>query len=368
MSTKHTLFNTVFCTLTDFCDVKPSQIADGVDLQEATVRAWRTRGIPKKEYYQWLIQSLKKILAERSVNSDALKDRLREVWSNAPIWDGGESIANYIERLLDAAYDASRGVSPEATFSGSTQKRRLVVFGLNGTLFKGVRYTWELAFRAAGLDWEKHSQELKEQFEDGKLSYEKWCEQDCRVLRDAGLTYEKLRKTVLDSKLRCIGNLEKAVKALKANGHKVVIISGGIDSVLYAMLPNANELFDEIYINRFCYDEQTGILKSIIPTTYDWDTYSAGVEGKQSGLMRLCERYGVRRRDSAFAGDDFNDMGALKAAGMKIFTYSYPSRGKSRRPDIRSLPYDVIFETGNDLMKIAERIIRWDFGDSVEVS
>ena len=161
--------------------------------------------------------------------------------------------------------------------------------------------------------------------------------------------------------------MESAVAALKAKGHKVAIISGGIDSVLYAMLPNADELFDEIYINRFVYDEETGILKEIVPTTYDWDTYSAGVEGKQAGLIRLCERYHISRKDSVFAGDDFNDMGALRAAGMKIFSYSYsigdPARGKSRRPDIRSIPSDAICEPGNDLMRIADRVIEWNFGD-----
>ena len=83
--------------------------------------------------------------------------------------------------------------------------------------------------------------------------------------------------------------------------------------------------------------------------------------------MRLCERYGVKRRDSAFVGDDFNDMGALRVAGMKIFSYSYsdedPARGKSRRPNIRSIPEDAICEPGSDLMRIADRIIEWNFGD-----
>ena len=92
------------------------------------------------------------------------------------------------------------------------------------------------------------------------------------------------------------------------------------------------------------------------------------MEGKQAGFKRLCERYGFHRKDSAFAGDDLNDMGAMKAAGMKIYTYSYskkdPCRGSSRRPEIRPVtPRDAIMEPGEDLMRIAKRFIDWDFGD-----
>lgn len=367
MATKCTLFNTVFRTITDFCEIKPSNVA-GIPceefkepLNEDTIRAWRSRGRPETDNFEQLLFCLQSILSKREVEQQGLRDRIAAVWPEGPVWDEGETAAGYVSRLLKAAYQKSGG-----SIQTAPPKRRLVAFGLNGTLFKGVRYSWELAFQAAGLDWKRISKKRKEEFEDKRITYEKWCEEDCRALKEAGLTKQKLEE-LARSKITKVEHLREAIQKIKDAGHKVAVISGGVDTVLYALLPDAKELFDAIYINRFIYNKETGVLQNIIPTRYDWDDYLSGVEGKKTAIVRLCERYRISHDDTVFVGDDFNDMGALAFAYMKIFSFSSceddPTRGKSRNVDERSLPKDAIHESGNDLLRVADRIIAWNFGD-----
>lgn len=244
--------------------------------------------------------------------------------------------------------------------------KRAVAFDLDGTLIKGLRYSWTIVFKAVGVN-EEEPAKLKKDFECGRISYPEWCEADCRLLRENKLTFQKLQKAVKESKVSLTKNLEPAILKLKDNGCKVAIISGGADSVLYALLPNADELFDAIYINKLIYNRETGILEDIIPTKYDWDESKKGLEGKQAGFKYFCVQNGVKPENSVFVGDDFNDLGAMGIAGMKIFYHSYSQRELDRgtlgRPDIKNLPFDVIYDSRNDLMGVANRIVNWDFTD-----
>ncbi|MBP5194349.1 MAG: HAD family hydrolase [Clostridia bacterium] len=378
METTKNIFNEVFKAVIDFCGIKPSQIAVEIaDGNENTIRTWRTRGLPKESNFYFLTDAIGKILQDspqtvvRCEKQKAeLEGCLKPVWIkyNAPEakWNEDKSVAENLQDFITAAYEAAKARG-ESKIELPKQVKRLIAFNLDGALIKGFRYSWAILFKAVGLST-KETVKLKEAFESGKISYPEWCRSDCEILGKKGLTYEMVRKTVLESGAVLTENLVPAIKKLKENGHKVAIISGGADSVLYSLLPNANELFDEIFINKLEYDEETGILKDIIPTQYDWDKYGNGVAGKEAGLIRLCERYGVNPEDSVFVGDDYNDVGAMAAVGMKIFIYSYkpldPARGLNKRPEIRKIPDDVIYEPGNDLMRIANRVINWDFGDA----
>jgi len=380
MAVAKTIFNEVYAAVLKFIGIKPQDIVDNCNdyiLDVDTVRAWRSRGTPNASNFDVLLGIIENILCEReyTVNrcekqKDELKGILNPIWQkyNLPsvAWEEDKSTIENLINIIEVAYEASKRKTVAPAKNNAEAVKRVVAFDLDGTLIKGFRYSWTIVFKAIGSTG-KEAVKFKEDFEFGRITYPDWCRSDCEILRAGGLTFERVKQAVKESGASLTKNLVAAIKKLKANGCKVAIISGGVDSVLYSLLPDAKELFDEIFINQLVYNEKTGVLENIIPTLYDWDRYGNGVEGKQAGLIRLCERYGAEPKDSVFVGDDYNDVGAMAIAGMKIFYYSYsrydPSRGLSKRPNIRKIPDDAIHEPGNDLMRVADRIINWQFGD-----
>ena len=378
---KKTLFNEIFATIIDFCGIKSHNIVNATRETEwvnpNTISGWRTRGIPRDKYFEILCEAIHTVLCADEHKAEYceqrrndLKKDLESIWpkysDSGMCWDESKSVIENIPEILKNSYYLSGLSKPAEAKEQIKNVKRLVAFDLDGTLIKGFRYSWTIVFKAIGSTG-KEAVKFKEAFELGNISYQDWCKSDCEILSKGGLTFEKVQDAVKNSGASLTKNLVEAIEKLKSNGCRVAIISGGADSVLYALLPNARELFDEIFINELVYNKDTGILEKIKPTLYDWDRYGNGVEGKQAGFRLLCERYNVKPEESVFVGDDFNDVGAMETAGMKIFYYSYsqhdPTRGLGRRPEIRSIPSDAIHEPGNDLMRVANRILKWDFGD-----
>ncbi len=380
MAAIKTVFNEVYSAILEFIGIKPQDIVDSCNdyiLDVDTVRSWRSRGTPSVSNFDVLLDVIENILCEKEYTvircgkqQSELKEILMPIWKkyNVPVvqWKEDKTIIENLIEIISVAYETSKSKNVNIQKNNVESVSRVVAFDLDGTLIKGFRYSWTIVFKAIGSTG-KEAVKFKEDFEFGRITYPDWCRSDCDILRAGGLTFEKVQRAVKESGASLTKNLLPAIEKLKANGCKVAIISGGADSVLYSLLPNADEIFDEIFINKLVYDKETGILEKIIPTLYDWDRYGNGVEGKQAGLIRLCERYGVEPKDSVFVGDDYNDVGAMAIAGMKIFYYSYsqydPSRGLSKRPNIRKIPDDAIHEPGNDLMRVANRILNWQFGD-----
>ena len=376
------LFNEVYAAILDFCDITSTDIVNetqGTDwVVQTTISGWRTRVIPSNSFFDILCGAIRNILIGNvqkmeycKLHKDGLKKQLEPIWNKYSAsevkFNESDDIISNVLNILKESYTFSKlskvSVGVQQDFKNV---KRLVAFDLDGTLIKGFRYSWTIVFKAIGSTW-KEAVKFKEDFEFGKITYPQWCQSDCDILSKGGLTFEKVKEEVKKSGASLTKNMVEAIKKLKANNCKVAVISGGADSVLYSLLPDADELFDEIFINKLIYNKDTGILERIKPTLYDWDRYGNGVEGKQAGFKLLCERYGVKPEDSVFVGDDFNYVGVMEIAGMKIFYYSYsqydPTRGLGRRPEIRKIPSDAIHEPGNDLMRVANRILKWDFGD-----
>lgn len=227
---------------------------------------------------------------------------------------------------------------------------RLVAFDLDGTLIKGIRHSWTLLWNHI-CPKETQQVERKEQFQKNQLSYAEWCRLDGDLLRLKGLTRQHFKEIIAKGGFSPTKNLVKAVQILRANGFKTAIISGGMDTLLYGLIPNADELFDDVFINRLVFDEH-GVFQFISPTEYDWDDGKVGVVGKKRGLERLCEKYSIPMANAAFVGDDHNDLEAMEAAGTKIF-YCNDSRGKFEQ----GLPRGIVTITENDLLRVAKQLI-----------
>lgn len=387
MEEKENLFTEIFSAVLDFCKIKPRDIADcvppDVRCSEGTIRSWRTRKGPCGENFYVLLDALKEVIANRpqmvecfKSKHSVLKKSLMPIWNkySAPEvqWEESKGFYENIRKILSAAYERkilndNHKKYCDSVNSSNTSVKRVVAFDLIGTLIKGFRYSWAILFKAIGNNG-KEAVAFTNDFEFDRISYPEWCKLGCEILHKGGLTFDKVQKVLNISGASLTNGLREAIELLKKNECKVVIISGGADSILYSLIPDADELFDEIFINKLIYNDETGILDKIIPTLYDWDRFGIGVAGKQSGFLHLCDKYGVKPEDSVFVGDDFNDIEGMAIAGMKIFYYSYDPNDASRgglgnRPDIRTIPSDVIYEPGNDLLRVANRIISWNFGD-----
>lgn len=229
-------------------------------------------------------------------------------------------------------------------------KSKIVIFDLDGTLIKGIRHSWTLVWNELGPINEIHTKRKKD-FYEGKLSYLEWARLDCEELIGLGLTKSHFKKIVQDGKCSLTKNLIPAIKKLRDNDIITAIISGGIDALLYELLPESDELFDDILINKFIFSED-GKLQSISATEYDWDDKKLGTVGKNRGLTRLCEKYNIKIEDSVFVGDDLNDFAAMSSAGKKFFYC-----GDAREFKTEQLPLGIILMPDNNLLKVADRIL-----------
>ena len=136
---------------------------------------------------------------------------------------------------------------------------------------------------------------------------------------------------------------------LKDNGYVTAVISGGVDAVLKFFIPDPENYFDELFINRLVWDDQNN-LKDIIATDYDWDPGKKGVLGKCGGLKEICRKYNVPLEKSVFVGNDENDFMAMRVAGRKVY---FSAQGIETAKTIEG----VKIEQKNDLLAVVEYII-----------
>lgn len=202
--------------------------------------------------------------------------------------------------------------------SNSGRRYRVVAFDLDGTLIRSKDpnltfiYSWKLVW-----DYLKYPEELHRSgmhaYLKKKKTYREWCEWAVQLFRDQGLKRSDFRDIV--APLRLTNNLYPTFKTLKRYGMKLYLISGGIDTFLEEMIPDAGNWFDRIYINRLKFDDNS-VIVGVDSTEYDF-------EGKATALDLVCEENGCGVEESVFVGEGFNDLDVARRAGLTI---AYPPR------------------------------------------
>ena len=187
---------------------------------------------------------------------------------------------------------------------------RVVGFDLDGTLLRGLTFSWTLVWEHLGFPQEHHRRGMRK-FRVGEWSYETWCEWAVSCFRARGLTRGQLES--LADQLDVTRNLREAIAALKRAGFTVALISGGIDTFLYRKIPDADELFDHIFINRLKFDADD-LISGVDATAHDF-------EGKADALELVAEEVGCSLAQSVFVGDAFNDAAVSKRVAVSI---AYP--------------------------------------------
>lgn len=181
----------------------------------------------------------------------------------------------------------------------------LVVFDLDGTLIQGTIFIWQTLHDAFSTDRERR-RKAKEDFFEGRISYQAWFEHDLLLLGEVGATRDRM--------LDCLAAIHRTpgapetLLALQQAGVRLAILSGSLDIVLehfYGEVP-----FAEVLINRLRFDEQ-GRIAGGVHTPYD-------VEQKGAGLREIARRQGVPTSRVAFVGDNYNDVSAAAEAGLAV--------------------------------------------------
>lgn len=231
----------------------------------------------------------------------ALCDRLKERWK------GVDSLLDPTRQPQDYASLTKDYVLPAPSGKLPPREAKLVVFDLDGTLIQGEEFvwSWKRVWDHLGIPEAFHKQTFHEHIrlkERGDPEwYSKWCRETGRYFRQYGLTRAHFQEMLTG--LRVADGLEKTVRGLRKRGIRCAIVSGGMDCMLEALIPNHGELFHEVFINRVRF-KSDGTFEGIDPTPFDF-------EGKAKAIEQMCRDMGIKKAQVLFVGDGFNDQPLL---------------------------------------------------------
>lgn len=188
---------------------------------------------------------------------------------------------------------------------------RVIAFDLDGTLLRGIDFSWTVVWKYLGFPESVYKGAMRD-YRKGRTTYQEWCDLACRQFREKGLHRNDFAKIV--SGITVTKNLQETLTTLKASGFILAIISGGINTFIEEMIPNAAELFDYICINRLHFDQPSGLISGVDATPFDF-------EGKTLALEAICKRHNCTLKEAVFVGEGFNDEDVVNKAGLGI---AYP--------------------------------------------
>ncbi|MBR9699760.1 HAD-IB family phosphatase [Candidatus Woesearchaeota archaeon] len=188
-------------------------------------------------------------------------------------------------------------------------KFKLVCFDVDGTLVDNIEYSWQLFHDHFKIE-KKKREEAKEKFFTGKISYREWAEHDINLWKEKGATKKDFFEAMKSSPIALMKGARETIAALKEKGMKLAIISGTINVILEYLLPDYEELFDDIFLSRLFFDNNGHIL-NIQATEYD-------MKGKAEALKKIAARENLSLDECAFIGDHHNDVEIAKEAGLAM--------------------------------------------------
>jgi phosphoserine phosphatase len=238
---------------------------------------------------RWKIEEIKDTEPERYVNG-AAEDYIREA-----------------RRLENKLKDVSEERSPRDLYGFIKRKSRnlqLICFDLDNTLISVDDNIWSCLNQK--MNCVEESREVEEKYRKGEISYEEWALGAFDILKRKGINEKIFWENC--SKVNVFPDVKRTLDALKYNGKKLAIISGGIDLLMPGQIAR---YFDDIFINRVEFDSR-GEIKSFTPTPYGDGKY------KEKGLLSIADKYRLRPSQCAFVGDGENDLQIGKRAGLSI--------------------------------------------------
>ena len=102
-------------------------------------------------------------------------------------------------------------------------KYKVVCFDLDGTIIDDIEYIWYVLHEYFNINME-YVKKWHKMFDDGKVNYEEWFNEDIKWWNEAGATKEGFFEVV--KKLKLMEGAVDTIRELKKNGVKIAIISG----------------------------------------------------------------------------------------------------------------------------------------------
>ena len=113
-----------------------------------------------------------------------------------------------------------------------------------------------------------------------------------------------------DSKISLMKGARHVIEELRKRQMKLAIISGSLNVILDYVLPDYEQLFDDVFLSRIFFDAK-GHISSVHATPFDMD-------GKAKALQQIAQREHISLPDCVFIGDHQNDIAIAKEAGLAI--------------------------------------------------
>lgn len=181
----------------------------------------------------------------------------------------------------------------------------LVAFDVDGTLVDDTVFVWDTLHDHFGTDVEER-RAVQADYMAGRITYADWFDHDITSLMARGANRETM--AVALGAMRRMTGAEETLDALVGAGVILAVVSGSLNIVLDRLFPS--HPFSDVFINQLEFDADGGIHRWI-PTRYD-------MVRKAAALRQLSEKHGVPLERCAFVGDHYNDVEAVRLAGLGI--------------------------------------------------
>lgn len=214
---------------------------------------------------------------------------------------------------------------------------RVIGFDLDGTLLRGIDFSWTVVWKYLGFPEAVYKGAMRD-YRKGTTTYQQWCDVACAQFRTKGLRRSDFPAIVKD--ISVTNKLKETLATLRASGFILALISGGIDTFIEEKIPDAADMFDYICVNRLRYEQPSGLISGVDATPFDF-------EGKTVALDAICRRHGCSLKEAVFVGEGFNDEDIVNRAGLSI---AYP-------PGETAIDAVSISVKDDDLSKILEHIL-----------
>ncbi len=192
-------------------------------------------------------------------------------------------------------------------FKAGSMSYKLVCFDLDGTIIDETVFVWQTIHEHLATDTQRR-ENARRRFLEKEISYEEWAQHDIMLWEEKGATKKEIMKAI--ELLRLMKGARETLEALRSAGLKLAIISGSLNIAVEKVLPEYEQVFSHVYLNKIHFDEH-GHIDTIIPTEHD-------MEHKAAALLEICKKEGIRPEECVFIGDHHNDVHAARKAGLSI--------------------------------------------------
>lgn len=180
---------------------------------------------------------------------------------------------------------------------------KLIVLGIDNTILKGYDFSWKLIWNYLNLDDEIRKNWIRD-FQQGKINCNKWVQLKSKLFIEKKLNINDFEFILKD--VYIIDGFDDFIDYCKRKNYALAIVSGGIDTLLELKIPDYQNVFNYVIINKFYYDKK-GYLKKIVPTPYDFKT-------KIDAINEIQHDINITHDDTIFIGGGYNNIHTLHAA------------------------------------------------------